>query len=154
MNGTALCMCIPVYVSVCTYTMYLTPFPEVITQEISLPYLSLYHCFCLQILVHSRNTNILSLKLVSYLLITQNEKVAEVLEYEALLEQILNIQESCASQLFIQLAGNVLRKKNELNLKLTNHRRVAKHFTAMIVHSHTTLQSFSLSTCFQAFRRV
>lgn len=32
-----LCVCIPVYVSVCIYTTYLTPFPEVIKQEISLP---------------------------------------------------------------------------------------------------------------------
>lgn len=37
-------------------------------------------------------------------------KVTEALESEALL-QIDNIQESCASQSFIQLAGNVLRKK-------------------------------------------
>lgn len=78
-------LCTPVYVSVCIYTMYLTLFPEVIKQEISLPCLYLYHCFHLQILVHSRNTNLLSLKLVSYLLITQNEKVTELLESEALL---------------------------------------------------------------------
>lgn len=47
MKETALCVCIPVYVSMCIYRMYLTQLPEVIKQEISLPCLSLYHCFCL-----------------------------------------------------------------------------------------------------------
>lgn len=47
-----------------------------------------------------------------------------------------------------------LEIKNKHNLKSTNHRRVANHFTAMTVHSHATLQACSLSTCFQTFRRI
>lgn len=83
MNGTVVCV-IPVYVSVCIYTMYLTLFPEVIEQEISLPLSFPSPLLSLINFGSFKEYNYFVFE-INELLITQNEKLTEVLESEALL---------------------------------------------------------------------